>query len=749
MRKSWIGGHFWLIGILITVGILSLDTSVQAVEVEVKADRVLGAVPDVFSSSVWIVKANNRYQIERFLAENHPKAIQLTLDLFLPKTKSFSDYKTKLKDEYFVSSGVARLVVESAKEKGAYLIVGFDPFSMPSWLSSRQGDRRSALTHEKWWTIEQMSPTSNYKLWGETVSFLLTFLSEELGVKKLGFYVGHEPNWLWMGNEESLFKYYEAAARAAKKVSPEILVGGLGPWNLEAKKEGADFDGITQEIIELATRERDWKNPDDKPLLKSFIEYVSKFNVPLDFLNWHSFLHDSRVLVSDAKKASEWLRESHLDDVKLYISDWTYWAGWPYPDDYLDTEETAAQAIQALFHMWKGGVWGHGHDFDIQVDVHEVRRRSERNNAEFVGDWPLFTKHGIIKPIYNAFKALSLVTKPLGDSSSPTLLETNSSSDDLISIASMRNDGVYLLLSNHSPLQARLRGLLKKIIVTESNFSKEELAWLKNCLKENKLSKKEHPLLSCKEQFLARTTEPQKIELVEFLAKVYPLVKTSPNLKNLISHIREAANNLKHDKNKKIASLVSNTLKENFELKSVNINFTNLPFSPSSEAQVFSIDRRHSNACKLNKDSESAPSQALCGIDGRVDRAVWQAKADANEHAKEKLKGFLAKKGYSEEKIHNALRQVELALKKGEATKVIEALSKRGFRKKDITSGIEKLKAIRQERLAEEIDAINSWQEISLEGSKALVPLGTAKTGTAINVAMEPNSVKLIVIKKN
>lgn len=736
-----------LLTILIVLTVKPFYTFSETIEMKVDAAKGLGPVPDLFSSSIWIVKANNRHNIERFFKDNHPKAIQFTFDLFLPKTKSLEDYKQKFKNEFFHPSGIPYLVVQKAKEADAELIVGFDPFTIPAWLSLRQGDKRPAFTHESWWTIEQLSPPRDFKLWGEVVGFALSFLRNELGVKKLGFFVGHEPNWLWMGTEESLFQYYEAAARSAKNVSSEIKVGGLGPWSLTAKKEGADFEGITPAIGDLAKKEGGWKNPKGEPLLKSFIEYVAKNNVPLDFINWHSFTHNSRQLVSDGKTVSQWLKEKNLDNVRIYISDWAYWAGWPYPDDYLDTEETASEAITALFHMWEGGVDWHGHDFDIQVDAHENSRRKERRNAEFIGDWPLFTKHGIIKPVYNSFKALTMATKPDGEKI-PELLRVESSADDIIAISTMKDDGIYVLLSNFAPRQARLRSTVTKLLLEKSGFSPEEINWLKECIQEGKKSKRKDTLLACKDQFIARVKDGQKTEVVEFLANIYSHLQKKPSMEGVLTYLGEVSSNAKYPQTKIIASELSDTLKRTSSNKSLKIDFANLSFSPSAQATVYTIDSNNSNACKLNKKTEPSSTDTLCGIGGMVDKAVWQANADANTYAQKNLEDFLLSKGYSTKHLEILREKIRTAKNKGNLKELFDQLTKKGFQKKDIALGFRKLKAIRQNYLREQIDKINEWKEISLEGSKETTAVNVTKDTATLNISMEPNSVRLIILGK-
>lgn len=739
-----------LLSLLIILAVLLMKpayTLPETIEMKVDAKQGLGPVPDLFSSSIWIVKANNRYNIERFFQDNHPKAIQFTFDLFLPKTRSLEDYKYKFKNEFFHPSGIPYLIAQKAKEVDAELIVGFDPFTIPAWLSLRQGDSRPAFTHESWWTIEQLSPPRDYQRWGEVVGFALSFLRNELGVKKLGFYVGHEPNWLWMGSEESLFQYYEAAARAAKGVSSEIKVGGLGPWSVNAKKEGADFEGITPAIRELAKKEGGWKNPKGTPLLQGFIEYVSKNNVPLDFINWHSFTHNSKQFVSDCAMVSQWLKEKNLGHVRIYISDWAYWAGWPYPDDYLDTEETASEAITALFHMWEGGADWHGHDFDIQVNAHEDSRRKERRNAEFIGDWPLFTKHGIIKPIYNSFKALTMAAKPSGGMT-PELLKAESSSDDVVAIPTLKDDGIYLLLSNFVPKQARLRAPVTKLLLEKSGFSPEEIKWLKECIQEGKKSKKKDTLLSCKDQFIARVKDGQKTEVVEFLANIYSQLQKKPSLERISAYLGEISSNAKYPQTKKIASELSDMLKRTSSNKSLKITFENLSFSPSAQATVYTIDSNNSNACKLNKKTEPSSTDTLCGIEGKVDKAVWKANADANTYAQKKLEDFLRSKGYGEKDLAFVREKISLAKKQKNLKQVLNQLTNKGFKKNDLMQGLKKLKTIREEYLREQIDKINEWKEISLDGSKETTAVSVTKDMATLNISMEPNSVRLIILGK-
>lgn len=741
--------RFFLLAMIFVV--ITGGTTLKAEQIEIKVDgsKKMGTVPDVFSSSVWMVKANNRYQIERFFNENNPRIVHFTIDLLLPNTKSFEEYKQKLKNEFFNPSGGPYFLAQQVKKENAYLIIGLDPYTMPSWLSARKGDHRGAFTHEEWWTIEQLSPPQDYSLWGDVVYFTLKFLRDDLGVKKTGFYVGHEPNWLWFGSEESLFKYYEYAAKAAKKLGKDVLVGGLGAWDLMAKKEGCDYETLTPAVKELCKKEGNWTNPKGEPLLKSFIEYIAKHNVPLDFINWHTFSHDPHQFMEDGKTARQWLKDKKLDQVKLFVSDWTYWAGWPYPDDYLDTEETASNVLVALSYMHKGGIDWQGHDFDIFVDAHESDVIKKRRNAEFIGDWPIFTRNNIVKPVYNALKALSMVTGEKGNQS-PKLLDVKVSDEDIgiAALSTLKDDEIALIVSNFVPQQQRFRPYLFKRLKKKANFDTADLKVMKECASAQTGRNKKDVILSCMEKFSRTTNDELKKEKAELFSKIYAC-SNEESASKISSCIKKSALNVQHSETKEIASFLSDTLKQSAAPTSLKINFMNLPFRVDSNATVYVIDKNHSNACRLNKKTEPSPSDTPCGIGGKVDKAVWQAEAESKKNAVRSVANLLISKRYSKEQIQqvkNSVAECKDARGKGKCLK--EKLTSIGLKKTDLEDSIKVFKDDKQKMFFEETDKINHWDEISLEGSKRIEKLNTHDTIRTLNLTMEPNAIYVIVLKK-
>lgn len=109
-------------------------------------------------------------------------------------------------------------------------------------------------------------------------------------------------------------------------------------------------------------------------------------------------------------------------------------------------------------------------------------------------------------------------------------------------------------------------------------------------------------------------------------------------MEGVLTYLGEVSSNAKYPQTKIIASELSDTLKRTSSNKSLKIDFANLSFSPSAQATVYTIDSNNSNACKLNKKTEPSSTDTLCGIGGMVDKAVWQANADANTYAQKTWK---------------------------------------------------------------------------------------------------------------
>lgn len=659
----------------------------ESVSVKVDVSKSLGNIPDILSSSVWFVEIG-RYPkeiVEKFFADNNPPVIMLTMTHVLKSSSDFSDYKKKLA-EYF-SSGGGEELLKGAKKNNSLLVVGFDPAPLPPWLSTRAGNKNKAYKDQPF-NIEELSPPK-YDKWGEVIEHTMRFL-KEIGLKDIGLYLGHEPNWMWLGNMESFVKYYAYAAKAAKKVDRNVKVGAVGSSAAIEPKVDCDYSPFSDATKQLCLKEKGW-GTGKTPMIKAFIEQAAKNNIPVDFINWHTFQGNLYTYSQDAKTVKKWLSENRMKDVKLYVADWSYWKGASkYPADYLDGEENAAYAIDTVFNMWKVGIDWHGIDFDVRNYGDESKRISERKDAVFIGDWSMVSRFGIIKPIYNAFKALSIVSGK-EDQRKTVLLDTKISGGEISAIATMgpNKDKVYVILSNYVPSFPMMKlALLHEFMdmnipaVSEDIYKTFYSARQETSSKQRgKASKKE--LIDQVKNLLRDQTvkekDPEKKLVLHDLERsagcLHSMIKGDNDA--FFSCFKEVQSSLSTKEVKNLLSGLADKLKP-FKVK---IEFQNLPIKGKAAVTTHTIDKNHSNPCSANKKTDSERGGSLCGTRGAIDLAVLKAK---------------------------------------------------GMSKKDLFAVVTK---------------INSSAEVSLEGSRKTREINLADNRNFLNIDMEPNSVWLIELK--
>ncbi len=127
------------------------------------------------------------------------------------------------------------------------------------------------------WYKPYPNPPRDYGRWGELVEAFTRHLVERYGIDEVShwyFEVWNEPNidfWTGEPKESTYYELYDAAARAVKRVSPRLLVGGP------------------------ATAQAAWAD--------RFIEHCAKARVPADFVSTHVYGNDTArdVLGTDEK----------------------------------------------------------------------------------------------------------------------------------------------------------------------------------------------------------------------------------------------------------------------------------------------------------------------------------------------------------------------------------------------------------------------------------------------------------------
>lgn len=704
--------------------------------VKIDAVKTYGTVSEVLSSSIWLHHLNDDdvYPLGKFLKDNSPRVVQLSLTT-LQRSKSFDDYKGLF--QKYLGEAAPSLLVRQAGKQGFRVVIGFDPCPMPSWLSARAGDKRPA---SNWgYSIETCSPPADFKLWARVVRYTLKSFMDR-GVKNLGIYVGHEQEREWIGDEKSFFKYYEYAARAAKGLDKSIAVGGPGAAGHMVKR--LSCSEYPAHVKAICDKEGGWSDPGEEAFIKNFIDYAAtngegSKRVPLDFINWHQFGANTETLKAAASTMNGWLKENNLKGVKLYPADWSGWTWPPYPADYLDTAEFASFIPQALQVMWDSGIQWHGHDFNVFSGGLEKEAMAARKASTFIGDWGLFTRHGamkggIIKPSYNVFKLFSMMA---GEKNQRKVLMAKLPDYDTVKVFSTRDkNGLYMLVSNYVPRDKRFQKFfaMKTSLFLKESGKEKEAGWVQEGVKGYAAKKKYTP-----------TGSARKKELLGYLAKTAKCTSG----KDPEGCEKAAAKGLEDPVNKEIREGVSEIVKAG-EPREIILDLENLGRSGKASLISYTVDDSASNACAYNKRTEPRKSAAPCGIGGAVDKKVMASYKAASAAGKKAAKEELVK-WFGPDEAKEILRSAQNCKRKGSGMKKCLKKSASKDREKGMRATVKRYKRVKAKAYYKSINTINNLPEVSVEGSRKVEKISVQKGKAEIKVTMNPNSVMLLILKKD
>jgi xylan 1,4-beta-xylosidase len=269
------------------------------------------------------------------------------------------------------------LIYDGVLERGVkpYVELSF----MPRALASEP-------TLHPFWYKPIVAPPKDYGRWAALVETFARHLIDRYGINEVAswyFEVWNEPNLdFWAGNPklETYCRLYDAAARAIKKASPRLRVGG--PATAQAA------------------------------LVADFIEHCVKQNVPVDFVSTHVYGNDSpqdvfgaegpvnrRTMVARAvDKVFNQIRQSPLPALPIHWSEFN--ASYmnevdvtdsPYMGPWLAQTIAASDGKTELMSYWTFS------------DVFEEQGIFK---TPFYGGYGLIANHSIPKAAFNVFGEL-------------------------------------------------------------------------------------------------------------------------------------------------------------------------------------------------------------------------------------------------------------------------------------------------------------------------------------------------------
>lgn len=788
------------------IGADNSNVSSPQVAIIIDASKNAGEMPYLFKSGIWLQdRGNYEYILPKFFRENAAGKVQMEIGNELTGSKNFDDFKQAMEKKY-AKGTVFREAIEETKKSGQTLIIGQWPGKMPEWLASRAEDNRPYS--DTGFTIRPSSPPKCYDYkcakieeitcytkeceditkkqlsddgyvtgWAGVIDYTLRYFKEVLSVNNLGYYFGHEQNKDWLGKEEEFYKTYKFTLKAAKAIDKNILVGGAGPWGWYASRLKCDAANYNEVGLSLCKNISGW-SINDEPMNKNFIEYAKDNNLQIDFLNYHSFGVNPLLFQKQAKEMRGWLKDKGFNEnTPLYPADWTVWS-YTYPADYIDTEYSSSYLINSIDRMDKAGIQWHGHDFNVLGHENEVKIIKQRGqNAQFVGNWPIFTRNQIIKPSYNAFRSLSILFGKK-ESEPSSRIDVELEDDFIATVASQTKDKskTRILLSNFAPDGNMLTSYLVSRFQEYPSMqsTKPYRDEINSCVQDERdvstPTKSQNQITQCVNDVLTMISDPAIKERIKTQVELTKCFKFSQEKTQCVQDVyaKTADQQTKND-----IDLLKSEYKKILERQKTPMQATlkinGLPFSGKTKLTIYTIDKNHSNSCGYNKKTEEAPTSAACGINGAIDKAVAQAKKEAKGKALAEISNYLKKKKYTNEQMVNFKNQVITPCLEQEKVslcvqKTLDSVCQKYPNinceklKQDLPDAYAKYQEIHDALLyygkynnlsiSTWIDKINNDKNVSLEGSRQTKTI-KIKNGTYQGaIKLEPYGVKLIEITK-
>ncbi|MGB4066598.1 MAG: hypothetical protein WBK08_01075 [Nitrospira sp.] len=427
----------------------------QGSTVTVSIGETSGPLSPMFRAGMFLNEYPLDHSFQTFFSELKPGLIHVMplKDAF--NVESLTEYVRQLP-----SLPATKWAME-AHARGGEVIIGLT--EIPRWL--RQGDHRDAY----------LRPPRDMNGWSEFVEANVHFFN---GILKLNamFVLWDEPDspMFWKNaTEQDYFALYRAFVIGARRGDAAAKVGGPATSWWGAKGPGSDGK---------------------QAMLKNFIDYCAKTSakevglqkLPLDFIVWHQFNTDPKgdplLYTVPIGYVREWLKQGGYNSATPLINgSWNSWMNFGRDPNELSSERDqpfdAAYAVHAVVAMEQAGFSQHNF-FNLFENwqwksLAQGRRNNEFKGRELFGGFGLLSRNGIVKPVFNAFKAMSMLE------GSRIRVTTN---DPYLSVvASKTEDTVYLLVADfHWPAESLMA--LKGRTLLANGYPPQELAELAKVL---------------------------------------------------------------------------------------------------------------------------------------------------------------------------------------------------------------------------------------------------------------------------
>jgi hypothetical protein len=391
-------------------------------DVSVDAGADLGKMPSVFKGGMVVASWSfpfSPYAVAKYFKDIKPGVISIDIgNHVLRQSASLEDAIKRLKE-------IDPFVLEIPKHGGeTVIIINF----MPVWLSSKRDDRRT-IPQDSAVSIANLSLPRELDAWARLVEAIVRHYKSDLGLD-LRYAIWNEPDSeYWQGSEEEFFNLYRYSVLGARRADPKARIGGPG----------------VARVLGQHWRKR---NSTAAPMLSSLLQYCARTplpelglsRLPLDFVLWHEYGNPLNGYGRLAKQVDEWInRFGYAGQTEQMIGEWSSWEeqNQQQLSQERDQPYLASYAITALLGMDQAGIRLHAFSAFFEQQT--------KPDSAFSGGFGIFTKDFLIKPVYNAFKALSM----LGD----VRLRSDNTDPFIGVIAGKEGRTISAIVSNYVPRQ--------------------------------------------------------------------------------------------------------------------------------------------------------------------------------------------------------------------------------------------------------------------------------------------------------
>jgi xylan 1,4-beta-xylosidase len=188
---------------------------------------------------------------------------------------------------------------------------------------------------------------------------------------------------MWTGNDEQFLDLYVTAARAIKRQSPGVLVGGPA-FGYFGRMNGSQLEPT--------------------PFVLAFLARCKRDAAPLDFFSWHTYTNDPHELVRRARAVRRLLDEQGFTRSESHLNEWSL-----LPDNDWGPMMTKDCFARQRWFERQGGPEGATFAAAALVLLQDAPLDAANFYSADIHDFGLFNEHGVPKKTFYALKAFKML----------------------------------------------------------------------------------------------------------------------------------------------------------------------------------------------------------------------------------------------------------------------------------------------------------------------------------------------------